>query len=304
MPNKPLTIKILLASFVMNLLFLTSVSAQNSAPVIFAEDLHTVQGVPIDGWAAATDADGDALTYSISKTPSFVANTVTIDAQTGGYTFTPYSTFLGQDSLEIAVSDGKGGADSIMVYVNVYKLNYAPTANLDSFEVKQNKPTALAVLDNDTDVDGSPDPTTITIELDPLHGTVSVDFNTGEIIYTSDADFLGEDSLVYKVFDDGYPYLESDTAVVYITVVAASVTVPEGFSPNGDGVNDNFEIANLERFPNNHLQIINRWGNLVYDAEPYNNNWDGEDLPVGTYFYVLDLGNDKETVKGFVYLNR
>ncbi len=304
MSNKPLIIKILLAFFAMNLLFAISAFSQNNVPVISAEDLHTVQGVPIDGWATATDADGDVLTFSISQTPSFVANTVVIEALTGNYTFTPSSTFLGQDSLEIAVSDGQGGVDSIMVYVYVYTLNHAPTVNTDSFVVKQNKSTALAILDNDTDVDGSPDPSTITIETDPLHGTFSIDYNTGEIIYTSDADFLGEDSLVYKVFDDGYPYLESGTAVVYITVVAASVTVPEGFSPNGDGVNDMLEIANLEHFPNNHLQIINRWGNLVYDSEPYENNWGGEDLPVGTYFYVLDLGVEQKTVKGFVYLNK
>ncbi len=304
MPNKLLIIRIILAFFALNLMFATSSFSQNNAPVISAEDLRTVQGVPIDGLATATDADGEALTFSINISPSYFVNTATIDASTGVYTFTPYSAFLGNDSIEIKVTDGNGGADSVMVYVSVYKLNYAPSANSDSFEVKQNKATALAVLDNDTDVDGSPDPTTITIELEPEHGTISVDYNTGEIIYTSDADFLGEDSLVYKVFDDGYPYLESDTAVVYISVVATSVTVPEGFSPNGDGVNDKLEIKNIECFPNNHLQIINRWGNLVYETDSYTNDWNGDDLPVGTYFYVLDLGNDQKTEKGFVYLNR
>jgi len=90
--------------------------------------------------------------------------------------------------------------------------------------------------------------------------------------------------------------------------------IPEGFSPNADGVNDVFFIRGIDRFPNNSITIFNRWGNRIFEASPYINTWDGkstaglslgsDDLPVGTYFYLLDLGNDTDVLKGTIYLTR
>ena len=58
--------------------------------------------------------------------------------------------------------------------------------------------------------------------------------------------------------------------------------------------------------------IFNRWGDQVYEASPYLNDWDGtsnkpafgEVLPVGTYYYVLDMGEGEEAVTGYIYLKR
>jgi gliding motility-associated-like protein len=86
------------------------------------------------------------------------------------------------------------------------------------------------------------------------------------------------------------------------------IDLPQGFSPNGDGDNDFFVILGLDNFPENDLQIFNRWGNLVYSAENYRNNWNGtnkndEPLPEGTYYVVLRLG--KETKRAaYVELRR
>ncbi|MBW8242918.1 DUF11 domain-containing protein [Muricauda oceani] len=87
------------------------------------------------------------------------------------------------------------------------------------------------------------------------------------------------------------------------------------FSPNGDGVNDYFKIDCLGRYPNNTLQVYNRWGNIVYQTKSYKNDWDGtpngramvqpeDQLPVGTYYYVLDLGDGSEPRTDWLYLNR
>jgi len=90
--------------------------------------------------------------------------------------------------------------------------------------------------------------------------------------------------------------------------------IPEGFSPNGDGVNDLFVIRGILYYPENTFQIFNRWGNKVFEASPYQNTWDGkstmgltvggDELPVGTYFYTLDLGDGSKVYKGTIYLNR
>jgi gliding motility-associated-like protein len=97
-----------------------------------------------------------------------------------------------------------------------------------------------------------------------------------------------------------------------------TIDIPDGFSPNGDLVNDVFVIDNIEYYPKNHFTVLNRWGNIVYETDGYLNTWDGtsqanikiggEDLPTGTYFYILDLGEDIEGMeryyKGFIFLNR
>ncbi|MDX1652416.1 MAG: HYR domain-containing protein [Brumimicrobium sp.] len=86
------------------------------------------------------------------------------------------------------------------------------------------------------------------------------------------------------------------------------VTVPSGFTPNGDGINDLFIIPGMSNYSSIKLTIFNRYGSLVYESEPYENNWDGTsskngmELPDGTYFYVLEL--DGEIFNGYVQINR
>ncbi len=90
-----------------------------------------------------------------------------------------------------------------------------------------------------------------------------------------------------------------------------SVIVHQALSPNGNGKNDLLIVSGLDVYPNNTLTIFNRWGNKVFEASPYQNNWDGtvsvgaaeKLLPDGTYYYVLDIGTEKP-LKGFIYLKK
>ena len=86
------------------------------------------------------------------------------------------------------------------------------------------------------------------------------------------------------------------------------VFIPQGFSPNGDGVNDLFEVTGALVFPDSRLRIHDRWGIEVHTASPYRNDWDGRGrggslLPDGTYYYFLDLTPER-TYKGFVVIKR
>lgn len=96
----------------------------------------------------------------------------------------------------------------------------------------------------------------------------------------------------------------SDTIIVTSdsnSTVCDSLIFYDVFSPNGDGVNEFWVIDGLLRFPDNEIQIFNRWGNLVYEAKPYLNDWDGrskkgELLPPATYYYILKLHDLNESV--------
>jgi gliding motility-associated-like protein len=80
------------------------------------------------------------------------------------------------------------------------------------------------------------------------------------------------------------------------------------FTPNGDGVNDTWIIENIEEFRFNQVWVYNRIGNPVYHSEFYQNNWDGtfngNELPAGTYYYIIDLGTGRESIKGHVTIIR
>ncbi|MEO0526487.1 MAG: gliding motility-associated C-terminal domain-containing protein, partial [Bacteroidota bacterium] len=99
------------------------------------------------------------------------------------------------------------------------------------------------------------------------------------------------------------------------TVTPSCLNIFSEFSPNGDGVNEFFQIDCITRFPNNTLKVYNRWGNIVFETEAYANDWDGisngravvnkgEKLPVGTYYYILDLGDGSRPIADWLYINR
>jgi len=94
-----------------------------------------------------------------------------------------------------------------------------------------------------------------------------------------------------------------DTLVSEIVVIG-DVIVPNVFSPNGDGKNDFFVIGNLEAFKNPAIWIYNRWGRLLYSSDNYQNNWDGDDHPDGTYFFVLKLSDPEKEYKGTVFITK
>ena len=64
-------------------------------------------------------------------------------------------------------------------------------------------------------------------------------------------------------------------------------------TPNGDGLNDKFEVKNLSLYPGSSLTILNRWGKEVYTATNYNNAWGGEEQSAGVYYYLLKLAGGK-----------
>jgi len=126
---------------------------------------------------------------------------------------------------------------------------------------------------------------------------------------SSSMTFIGSQTqtiTVTAVHPDGCTFQQS------FVVIVVNVTVPDGFSPNGDMINDAFVIPELSQY-RGQLVIWNRWGDIVFESEDYQNDWNGTcagpfcfpsggDLPNGTYFYHLDIGGIQK--EGYVTLLR
>lgn len=108
----------------------------------------------------------------------------------------------------------------------------------------------------------------------------------------------------------------NDTVKITNLIVSGSsepcqISVYNGISPNGDGNNDFFLIENIDQFPDNSVEVYNRWGQKLYEEKKYDNVntvWKGTarngdtPLPSGTYFYIITLGNGTKPVKGWIEL--
>ena len=92
---------------------------------------------------------------------------------------------------------------------------------------------------------------------------------------------------------------------VQVITVREQFKIPDGFSPNGDGINDVFEIQGLEGISGASIQIFNRWGGVVFESNNYvpGQFWDAKDNTDGTYFYIFKMPNAKP-VSGSVTISR
>ncbi|MCZ4245119.1 gliding motility-associated C-terminal domain-containing protein [Pedobacter punctiformis] len=236
-------------------------------------------------WTIGNLANGAELTLSITakvNTNGNYANTAAITATTA----------------DPASGDNTSTSTPVPV-VN------KPVAENDVATTNANKPIVIPVITNDHAGNSTLDPTTIEIVDQPKHGTVKVN-GDGTVTYTPNPGYTGEDSFTYRVKDQYGNY--TNVASVTIKSDFVDIKVPNLFTPNGDGTNDTFEIRGLNQFAQNNLLIVNRWGNEVYRSDNYQNNWTGEGLNEGTYYYLLKVrrndGSDWVVYKGWLTLIR
>ena len=91
---------------------------------------------------------------------------------------------------------------------------------------------------------------------------------------------------------------------IQITDAEDVLFIPNAITPNNDGANDFWEIKGLQYFDHSEVIILNRWGDEVFTASPYLNDWrgtfNGKGLPEGTYYYILKLRyrNFEDVVNG------
>ena len=124
--------------------------------------------------------------------------------------------------------------------------------------------------------------------------------------YTSDSSiFTGLRSGVYNiVVTDASGCTKTVDDVVISESYNDCIRIPNVFTPNGDGVNDEWIIENIELFPDAHIYVFNRWGQLLYHERGNGKRWDGSYrghfVPSGVYLYIIKLHSDEDTYKGTV----
>ena len=236
----------------------------------------------------------------------------------------------GNGDLSYTWSNGGTTLDMNNLSAGNYSLTITDTNNcivmLDTSLISDPVPTVVAENDFATtehatsvviviDTNDVGDATTIQVVSGPDSGTASVDLS-GNLTYIPDDGFSGIDSLVYTICDE-FCIVACDNATVYIAVEdIVPIHIPNGFSPNTDGFNDVFVIEGLDQYPDNEIIIFNRWGDEVFSAAPYLNDWvgtttngklkiTGDQVTEGTYYYILDL-HVEEIIpfNGFVELRR
>lgn len=278
-------------------------------PIAINDTITIAAGTTADILVLENDINVDAeiLVADIVADP---VNGIATVSGTSVIQYTPDISFAGADS--IIYSACKAGStvycDTAFIYIIVSTTNYnAPVAMDDIVTATIGNSITIQPLLNDMDADGD---ALILSELmyAMITGVVTQSGNT--VIYNTLE--KTKDTIQYVVCDDNAPTL-CDTANIIVNVL--NFKVPDSFSPNGDGVNDNLVVNGLENYPGFVFTVYNRWGDPVFETKDPNIFWDGNanvlsanlphgQLAEGTYYYTLDLNNNTEILKGFIILKR
>jgi len=301
--------------------YMTFGEGRDSACIIICDELgfcdttYVIVNViqPIDGFVEQTILIGEERKFCVDTTELIgnitqfynicqdqEATNLTLDSQFSCLTFTGLS--VGTDSACIVICDDLGGCDTTIYEIHVAELFYPlPEAVADYDTLVAGTTTIIEILANDhyetADI--------INVFENPKSGHIVIN-SALSFTYQPDPGFCGADYFVYEICSQRG---ECSQAYVHIHVICDELTIYSGFSPNGDGKNDFFTIEGLELYPESVLQVYNRWGARVFEAVQYGNDWQGTwhnvSLPEGTYYYILDLNDEKgRTYSGAIFIAR
>lgn len=309
--------------------------------------VDNIEDLDIDGDGDATtdptDTDGDGIAdyLDIDSDNDGIPDNVEAQA-TVDYTAPSGEDRNGNGLDDIYETNGNLGifpvdtdGDLIADYLDEDSDNDNVMDNVEGHDANQDGIPDVTLLGTDQDRDGLDDAyegavqvdTDVNDEVDdPINDLPNTDGDDESDYRDTDDDNDGIDTVDEDMNADGN-YANDDSNENGIpdylepNRLEDEIEVFNVITPNGDGMHDVLTIVGLENFPENSIRIYNRWGVLVYTTNAYNtegNVFDGSsngrvtvsqerDLPVGTYFYLLDYKDATGTMKslsGYLYLNR
>lgn len=255
------------------------------------------------------DVDGDILKTSVVRAPFNGTVELNID---GNFTYQPNKNYYGRDEFTYKVCDTAMflNCAQVRVLITILAVNDAPEMNditltlhnTEGGSFIEDLASKASDAENDTiyyNLISSPADSSITVNLDTVSGRLEVQVPDG---------FCGLDSFKVELCD--YALCSQASVFVQAPDCIFEIELVEGFSPNGDGINDRLVFKHLEQFPESYLVVFNRDGYPVYENEDYQNNWNGtnpntgQPLPDGTYYYILEIPQSGKRYKNFLVIHR
>ncbi len=251
---------------------------------------HYQSCIEPDGWVRAS-VGGDVVNYTFSwYDGSIVSGSPDHNGINYMYLLAGQYTVTAMDMVTGCVSPG------VPVEVLDLRDTVAFSYNVVPANCEENNGSIELVWENDV-------PVREIIWVDPITGSL---LDQGSAIYNYPPGVYG------VVVTSVYGCETKDEMEIPIDIFEFN-----GISANGDGRNDYFEIACITQFPNNNVKIFNRAGQLVFEANHYDNLSTvfkgigengmylmGKELPDGTYFYIINKGDGSEPIPGFLELIR
>ena len=195
-----------------------TINLQNQAPVAAADAYAVTQGgtlSPVAPGVLANDTDAEGGTLTAEKVSNPLHGTVVLSAS-GAFTYTHDGSLSGSDSFTYRASDGSLSSNVTTVSITVSTQNRAPVAVADAMATSEDTPTTIAVLDNDSDMDG--DALVVTAVSNPTHGSAALNQDS-TVRYAPDANYSGFDTFFYTLSDGRGG---TDTGRVTVTVGAVN----------------------------------------------------------------------------------
>jgi len=169
----------------------------NQVPTVIGSHLTTAEDTILFGNVAASDADGDPLTFTV--TSSTTSGSLTFPPNAGGdFTYVPNLHFFGVDEFQVEVSDGIATSAPATVTITVGAVNDPPTFHMPTTFVT---PMNVALSEFAIAVDVEGDPLMFQVVTGPANGTLSLDNITGSFVYQPDTNFVGIDTFEIEVSD-------------------------------------------------------------------------------------------------------
>ncbi|MEQ9578380.1 MAG: gliding motility-associated C-terminal domain-containing protein [Marinoscillum sp.] len=296
--------------------FMIQVTPVNDAPITMADTFEVALGETLTANVLENDADieSDELTTQLNQN-----NTTHSEfelSEDGNFIFRS-NDVIGEYVQFYTVCDK--GAPSMcaegMIIITVVGEDFDGDGIPDDVEIGA----------GDTDEDGTPDYQDTDSDNDGLSDQLEAGDDPTEPVDT-DGDGLPD----YRDLDsdddtrpdhiEGFDDCDNDGIANYIDAdeLCERILAAQGFSPNGDGINDEWIIEGIDEYPDNVVQIFNRWGMIVWESTGYNNGdnaWKGDNhskkgVPDGTYFYIVSFGHhsgpigSENRIQGFIVISR
>ncbi|MEJ7645812.1 MAG: cadherin domain-containing protein [Chryseolinea sp.] len=278
----------------------TSISANVTSTSIITVQLRDANNNLIVSGNAAV-----ALSTTLGTLSSIINN------GDGTYTATLTASATAGTAIVSGTVDTAQITDTATVDITVVPLILSGTISSNTPEIPADGVSSAVITVTVKDQNNNP-VSNASVTFTTSAGTLSQAVNNNDGTYTTVLTSNTAESTAIVAFVINNISASNTISVAFISLPATALFIPEGFSPDGDGVNDTFTIEGADDYVVT-LKVFNRWGNEVYEAKAYKNDWEGranrgvvlgEKLPDGTYFYAIDLNNGSKPYVRYMTLKR